>query len=106
MLERIPESYLYHFQDKEYPEDIALLALAVADPRTFASFTGPKIPIFFRSFESTSQWINRIVGNGSGLYAGLNVSHLAYELAVYMGANPIVFFVGQKLCLRVRWAYP
>ncbi|MFB9761516.1 motility associated factor glycosyltransferase family protein [Ectobacillus funiculus] len=94
VLERIPESYLYHFQDKEYPEDIALLALAVADPRTFASFTGPKIPIF-RSFESTSQWINRIVGNGSGLYAGLNVSHLAYELAVYMGANPIVF-VGQN----------
>ncbi|HDT6579391.1 TPA: motility associated factor glycosyltransferase family protein [Bacillus cereus] len=94
VLERIPESYLYHFQNKEYPEDIVLLALAVADPRTFTSFVGPKIPIF-RSFESNSQWINRIVGDGSGLYAGLNVSHLAYELAVYMGANPIVF-VGQN----------
>ncbi|OXB91663.1 motility associated factor glycosyltransferase family protein [Parageobacillus galactosidasius] len=94
VLERTPESYLYHFQNKKYPEDITLLALAVADPRTFASFAGPKVPIF-RSFESTSEWINRIVGDGSGLYAGLNVSHLAYELAVYMGANPIVF-VGQN----------
>lgn len=94
VLERIPESYLYHFQNKEYPDEITLLALAVADPRTFSSFAGPKIPIF-RRFESTSQWLNQLVSDGSGLYAGLNVSHLAYELAVYMGANPIVF-IGQN----------
>lgn len=88
--ERDPESYLYHFQNTEYPRDIALLALAVADPRTFASFHGPKIPVF-RSLESTSMWFSQLLGDGSGLFGGINVSHLAYETAVYLGANPIVF---------------
>jgi hypothetical protein len=99
VLERIPESYLFHFKGKEYPEDIALLALSVVDPRTFISFAGPKIPIF-RSYESTSQWINQMVGDESGLFGGSNVSHLSYELAVYMGANPIVF-VGQNFAYSV-----
>ncbi|WP_209124823.1 motility associated factor glycosyltransferase family protein [Alkalihalobacillus sp. BA299] len=92
--ERTPDSYLYHFQNRKYPKDIALLALAVADPRTFASFAGPKVPIF-RSLETTSKWFNQITGDRSGLSGGVNVSHLAYELADYMGANPIVF-VGQN----------
>lgn len=93
--ERDPESYLYHFKDTNYPNDIALLALTVADPRTFASFHGPIIPIF-RNQESTSHWLNQLLGDGSGLFGGINVSHLAYEIAVYLGANPVVF-VGQDL---------
>jgi hypothetical protein len=92
VLERNPESYLYHFQDK-YPKDIALLALSVVDPRIFATFAGPKIPIF-RSSESTAKWLNQFVGDGSALFGGSNVAHLAYETAVYLGANPIVL-VGQ-----------
>lgn len=93
--ERVPASYLYHFQNVQYPDTIALLALTVADPRTFRSFSGPKIPIF-RSMESNSQWLNRILADGEGLPGGINVSHLAFELAVYVGADPIVF-VGQDL---------
>jgi hypothetical protein len=93
--ERTPASYQYHFQNIEYSENIILLALSVADPRIFRSFPGQRIPIF-RSMESNSQWLNRILADGEGVSGGINVSHLAFELAVYVGANPVVF-VGQDL---------
>lgn len=93
--ERTPASYLYHFQNIQYSENIALLALSVADPRIFQSFPGPKIPIF-RSLERGSQWLSRILADGHGVSGGINVSHLAFELAVYLGANPVIF-VGQDL---------
>ncbi len=90
VLERGRESYIYHFENQEYPKEMALLALAVADPRIFSSFSGSKIPVF-RNLESTSQWLNEMVGDGHGLFGGSNVSHFAYGTAVYLGANPIVF---------------
>jgi hypothetical protein len=93
--ERTPASYLYHFRDVQYPDTVALLALSVADPRTWRAFSGPKIPIF-RNQESNSQWINTILADGEGLSGGINVSHLAFELAVYLGGDPVVF-VGQDL---------
>ena len=93
--ERTPASYLFHFSAMEYPKDMALLALAVADPRTFRSFPGPKVPVF-RSLESNSRWISGLLGAGEGVSGGINVSHLAFELAVYMGGNPVVL-VGQDL---------
>lgn len=93
IIERTKYTYLYHFKDVIYPSDIALLCLGLVDRMVFPSFPGEKIPIF-RNAEAINQWINGYLGNGSAIDAGANVSHLAFELAVLLGADPIVF-VGQ-----------
>ena len=93
IIERTKYTYTYHFENIDYPEDIALLSLALVDKQVYPSFHGAKIPIF-RNAEAINQWINKHLGDGSALDAGANVSHLALELAAYLGANPIVF-VGQ-----------
>lgn len=93
IIERTRYTYTYHFENIEYPEDMALLCLGLVDKQVYPSFPGARIPIF-RNLEAINQWINKYVGDGTGLDAGANVSHLALELAVYLGANPIVF-VGQ-----------
>jgi len=95
VVERTSGTYTCHFKNMDYPDDIALLCLALVDKRVYPSFSGEKIPIFRKS-EAINQWINDYLGDGSSINAGTNVSHLATELAVYLGANPIVF-VGQDL---------
>lgn len=93
IIERTKYTYLYHFENVEYPEDMALLCLGLVDKQVYPSFPGQKIPVF-RNAEAINQWINKFLGDGSAIDAGANVSHLAFELAVYLGANPIVL-VGQ-----------
>ena len=93
VIERIKASYELHFKDVAYPEGIALLGLAVADPRVYTAFPGERIPIL-RDKEVVNLWASRYLGDGSVIDAGVNVSHLAAELAVYLGTDPIVF-VGQ-----------
>jgi hypothetical protein len=93
IVERSKYTYTYHFENNQYPDDISLICLGLVDKQVFPSFRGEKIPIF-RKQESINEWMNRYVGDGSSIDAGANVSHLALELAVYLGANPIVF-VGQ-----------
>jgi len=92
-LERTKVNYQLHFEDQHYSPDIALFALAMVDPRTFPSFAGEKIPIF-RQGEELNRWFNRNLGDGSELAAGSSVAHLAVAVAMYLGADPIVF-VGQ-----------
>ncbi|SDY18173.1 Uncharacterized conserved protein [Evansella caseinilytica] len=94
VLERSPGIYHHFFENKDYPEEMTLLALAVVDPRVFSSYSGPRIPVF--RTESNSQFISEYIGDGNGVYAGSSVTHLAFEAAVYMGADPIVL-VGQDL---------
>lgn len=93
VLERTKSNYLYHFKNRNHSPDIALLALAMADPRIFPAFAGEKIPIF-RMGEEMNRWMNRNLGDGSELGAGASVAHLAAAIAIYLGADPIVF-VGQ-----------
>ncbi|NJD02847.1 MAG: motility associated factor glycosyltransferase family protein [Ruminiclostridium sp.] len=93
IVERTKYTYTYHFKDIDYPEDISLLCLALVDKQVYPSFPGAKIPIF-RKGEAINDWINKCIGDGSAIDAGANVSHLAFELAVFMGAYPIIF-VGQ-----------
>lgn len=94
VVERTKDTYYYHFENIKFSKGTSLLALAVIDKNIFPTFSGPKIPIF-RSMESINRWMNSIIGNeDSKIDAGANVSHLAFELAVYLGCNPIVL-VGQ-----------
>lgn len=90
IVERTKYTYLYHFKDVTYPSDMALICLGLVDKRVFPSFPGEKVPVF-RNAEAINQWINAYLGDGSAIDAGGNVSHLAFELAVLMGADPIVF---------------
>ncbi|MCI1965848.1 MAG: DUF115 domain-containing protein [Oscillospiraceae bacterium] len=91
--ERTKYTYLYHFEDRHYSDKIALLALALVDPRVLPSFQGEKIPVF-RQGEELNRWFNGHLGDGSEVDAGANVSHLALNLALYLGADPIIL-VGQ-----------
>lgn len=95
VLERTKANYLDHFQGRHYSPDIALLALTMADPRIFSSFSGEKIPVF-RQGEEMNCWFNARLGDGSELNAGSSVAHMATSAAIYLGADPIVF-VGQDL---------
>jgi hypothetical protein len=92
-LERTKTNYLFHFENQNHSPDIALFALAMVDPRVFPSFSGEKIPIF-RQGEEMNRWFNRNLGDGSELAAGSSVAHLAVAVAMYLGADPIIF-VGQ-----------
>lgn len=93
VIERIRASYELHFKDIAYPKGISLLSLAVADPRVFAAFPGERVPIL-RDKEIVNLWTSSYLGDGSVIDAGVNVSHLATEIAVYLGADPVIF-VGQ-----------
>ncbi|WP_283610659.1 motility associated factor glycosyltransferase family protein [Faecalispora anaeroviscerum] len=93
VVERTKYTYLYHFEHRNYSPDIALLSLALVDPRVYPSFGGEIIPIF-RKGEELNRWFNQSLGDMSALNAGSNVSHLALDVATYLGADPIIF-VGQ-----------
>ncbi len=95
IVERTKDSFTYHFENRNYPSDISLIALALIDQAIFPSFPGPRIPLF-RNTESINIWMNQNIGDPTNaIDAGANVSHLAFEIAAYAGANPIVF-VGQN----------
>lgn len=93
VLERSKINYQLHFEHRNYASDIALLALAMVDPRIFPSFSGEIIPIF-RQGEELNRWFNRSLGDGTELAAGSSVAHLATAIAMYLGSDPIIF-VGQ-----------
>ncbi len=103
ILERTEQAFLHHFRGIEYPEELVLLGLAIIDKRNYQTFQGPRIPIF-RSREAMNRWVNRFIGDESCLSGGSNVSHLAYEAAIYMGANPIIF-VGQDFAFAPDGAH-
>ncbi|MDQ0194839.1 motility associated factor glycosyltransferase family protein [Paenibacillus wynnii] len=93
IIERTPLSYEYHFENRSYSDQIALLSLAVIDKRIFPAFPGPGVPIF-RNTETINNWFNYWLGDGIGINAGASTSHLAFQVAVELGANPIIL-VGQ-----------
>lgn len=96
VVERTPNSYTLHFKDTHLPETLTLVGLTLMDPRIPPEFPGRWIPVF-RGFESTSQWISEAIGCDAHEFSGGGSSaHLAFEFALWCGADPIVF-VGQDL---------
>ncbi len=93
VVERTKYTYIYHFEGRHYSPEISLISLAMADPRVFATFPGEKIPVF-RMGEELNHWFDQNLSNGETLDAGGNVSHLALNIAMYLGADPIIL-VGQ-----------
>jgi hypothetical protein len=94
--ERTPNVYHIHFENEELPHELVMVGLTLMDPRIPKAFPGPWIPVF-RSGESTGKWIQQsICEDELGLNGGGSSAHLAFEFALWVGANPIIF-VGQDL---------
>lgn len=94
--ERTPNSYHMHFENQALPPDLVLVGLTLIDPRIPHQFPGPWVPIF-RKNESTGKWVQQSISDDfEGLHGGGSSAHLAFELALWLGANPIIF-VGQDL---------
>ncbi|QQE78253.1 motility associated factor glycosyltransferase family protein [Alicyclobacillus sp. SO9] len=105
--ERTPNVYHIHFEHQEIPPQLVMVGLTLMDPRIPASFKGPWVPVF-RNSESTGKWIQNAISENpsgeapkpghepSGLHGGGSSAHLAFEFALWVGANPIVL-IGQDL---------
>lgn len=94
--ERSPDVYQYHFSAEPLPDEVALIGLTLLDPRIPATVTGPWIPVF-RRLETSTHWVQRaILESGEALKGGSSSAHLAFEFALWSGADPIIL-VGQDL---------
>ncbi|GAA3399838.1 motility associated factor glycosyltransferase family protein [Paenibacillus hodogayensis] len=94
--ERNPIVYHVHFAGQALPEHLVMAGLTVVDPRIPAEFAGPWLPIF-RKHEHSAHWVrDAIADDDAALLGGTSSAHLAFELALWAGADPIVF-VGQDL---------
>ncbi|MFS0724049.1 motility associated factor glycosyltransferase family protein [Paenibacillus sp. 1P07SE] len=93
--ERTPQVYHIHFRDRELPQELAVAGLTLVDPRVPPLFGRRWLPIF-RSVETSGRWVQRALGERSALNGGSSSAHLAFELALWAGADPIVF-VGMDL---------
>ncbi len=94
--ERSPDVYHYHFSGQELPKSLALIGLTLIDPRIPESVEGPWVPVF-RRLENSARWIQHaIMESGESLKGGSSSAHLAFEFALWTGADPIIF-VGQDL---------
>ncbi|MEI7026249.1 motility associated factor glycosyltransferase family protein [Paenibacillus sp. y28] len=94
--ERSPNVYHFHFAKDALPPELTLLGLTLIDPRIPQTVRGPWIPVF-RSLEHSGKWIQEaLTDDRSGLQGGSSSAHLAFEFALWVRANPIIF-VGQDL---------
>ena len=96
VLERTPNSYHMLFEREKLPTDLALVGLSLIDPRIPQSFGGPWIPVFRRGEHSAKSIRESISEENAELLGGATSAHLAFEFALLVGADPIIF-VGQDL---------
>lgn len=64
-------------------------------PEVIASFPGQKCFCNIKE-KSICEWLNNLIEDSGGLEKGISVSHTAFNAALYMGADPIIF-AGQDL---------
>lgn len=94
--ERTPNVYDIHFAEGGLPQEVALIALALVDPRIPPVFGHRWVPIF-RGMEQSADWVEQALGLPPSLFkGGTSSAHLAFEFALWAGADPIIF-IGQDL---------
>ena len=93
--ERTPQVYHIHFKERELPQELAMVGLTLVDPRVPPQFGKRWLPVF-RSVETSARWVQRALGEEGALNGGSSSAHLAFELALWTGADPIIF-VGMDL---------
>lgn len=96
IMERIPQCHTLHVKDIEYPQETALFALMLVNPKIFDDWQGgPKVPVFAEADPNTDI-IHRLCGSPGRLYAGLSASHMAFSMGRKLKAGSIIL-VGQDL---------
>lgn len=95
ILERIYQTYEYHIKDRVFPEELVLFALMVVNTKVFDEWKGTKIPVFPWA-EVHSNTIHELCGSPGNLYSGISASHMAFNMARFLGAGSIIL-VGQDL---------
>lgn len=90
VLERIPESYDYHFKGRTFHEKTVLVALSMLDPRILEEWKGEKV-LIFREAEIMNLWFRSMLLTEDGLSAGESVSTMGFDFADYLGCEPICF---------------
>ncbi|MFJ8234652.1 motility associated factor glycosyltransferase family protein [Ureibacillus sp. NPDC094379] len=96
-IERIKEVYEYFYKDKNIPENITLVGPPLLDSRIFAEFQGD-ILLPMRNGVAEYNWLQNLLklGNDDFIEMGSSCAHVAFGLAMHLGASPIVL-VGQDL---------
>lgn len=89
------KNYCKYLQNPRIPESIYLISDLVVYPKTFSKFTSQKIFILSEGHPLV-QWLGRFINFDSYIPGGGNVSTAAFNLALKLGANPIIF-IGQDL---------
>lgn len=83
-------------RDFEIPEEVVFSAPILIEPEMFKMFRNNKKVIGFRSGETVSMWMNRVLGDKGVMFMGSSVAHLAMGFALEVGANPVIL-IGQDL---------
>lgn len=93
-VERIYKTYEAFYKDKEFDNEVVLVAPAVVKkeiPDTFKN----KILSCFKN-DSYAYWFNKAILDKGTVWSASSVAHLMFGLAYSLGCNPIVL-VGQDL---------
>jgi hypothetical protein len=96
-IERIIETYIYFYEGKYFPKETTLVGPLLLYPKIFEEFPGDII-IPMRQNVGEYIWLRDILelNSDSEFSMGISCAHLAFGLAVHMGASPIIL-VGQDL---------
>ena len=93
------ERYLVYeqlFSDKNFSDNVVLIALSLLQPKVFEAFEKNKKVICIKKDDTFSEWLDSIVGPLGTVSMGNCVAHMAFGVAKAVKANPIIF-IGQDL---------
>jgi len=95
ILERGEASYDLSLKGIDIPMETVLFGLTLIDPRIGDQWPGHQIPVF-KTNVSHSRLLSDAFGDFGTMYSGNSVAHMNFNLASYLGGNPIIF-IGQDL---------
>lgn len=96
-VERVPEIYEYFYKNYEFPKETTLVGPSLLDTRVFQEYNSEQI-LPFRTEVSEYRWLQNMLGitGNVGMLMGSSCAHVAFGIAAYVGANPIIL-IGQDL---------
>jgi len=83
-------------RDWEIPPDMVFAGPLLLEPVVFSEFKNNKKLVCFKEGETINLWLNEIMDDKGSIYMGNSVAHVAFGLAIKLGANPVIF-TGQDL---------
>ena len=99
ILDYTPDNYTV-LRDVYGTEDIPLAFLEGTYPRVIREYQGELISVL-HTYGSVRKWLTPLLAHHDHLQAGTNVGAFCLQLAIYLGADPIIL-VGQDLAFPDR----